>query len=71
MSDTPEPLEPTEGHEETAQELYWAEALKERERLMEEAGFVVTPVHLSDADYALMCEGLQTLFDEKNTDLHP
>lgn len=42
--------------------------MERQTELMEEAGFVITPVYLSDEEFALMCEGLQTLVNEKNDD---
>jgi hypothetical protein len=69
MSETPNHLEPAEEPVKPEQGLTYAELMMERQtELMEEAGFVVTPVHLSDKEFALMCEGLQTLMDEKNAD---
>lgn len=69
MSETPNPLEPTVEPVEAIQELSYSELMMERQmELMEEAGFVVTPVYLSDEEFALMSEGLQTLVDEKNED---
>jgi hypothetical protein len=62
-------LEPAEELVKAEQGLTYAELMMERQtELMEEAGFVVTPVYLSDEEFALMCEGLQTLVDEKNDD---
>lgn len=69
MSETPNNLEPAEEPVKAEQGLSYAELMMERQtELMEEAGFVVTPVYLSDEEFALMCEGLQTLMDEKNKD---
>lgn len=62
-------LEPAKKPVKLEQGLSYAELMMERQtELMEEAGFIVTPVYLSDEEYALMCEGLQTLMDEKNAD---
>lgn len=62
-------LEPSEEPVKVEQGLTYAELMMERQtELMEEAGFVITPVYLSDEEFALMYEGLQTLVNEKNDD---
>lgn len=61
-------LEPSEEPVKVEQGLTYAELMERQTELMEEAGFVITPVYLSDEEFALMCEGLQTLVNEKNDD---
>lgn len=69
MSETPNRLEPTEEPVKPEQGLTYAELMMERQtELLKEAGIVAASVYLSDEEWTLMCEGLQTLMDEKNED---
>lgn len=60
-------LEPAEEPVKPEQELTYAELMMERQtELLKEAGIIATPIYLSDEEWTLMCEGLQTLVEEKN-----